>query len=69
MSTKVVKRSTMTRLLDDVERVALKTPARQKKTYVSTDDLLILIEYARQCEAVILMMDDDPSRAKELFGY
>lgn len=64
---KPVKRSVMTKLMDDIEVKALKAPSKATNVWVSVDDLLILIEYARQCEAVILMMDDDPRKARELY--
>jgi hypothetical protein len=66
---KIIKRSVMTRLIDDLELEVLRTPASQRNVSVSGEDLLILIAYARECEAVILMMDDNPDRAKELFGF
>ena len=66
---KVIKRSVMTKLIDDLELVVLKTPAMKKNVTVSGEDLLILVAYARELEAVILMMDDNPDRAKELFGF
>lgn len=67
MSDKVIKRSIMTKLIDDLELKVLKSPANQVNVSVNGEDLLIMIEYARQCEAVILMMDDDPRRARQLY--
>ena len=55
--------------MEDIEKVVLKTPAHQSRASVNGDDLLILIEYARQCEAVIMMMDEDPKKAKEVFKH
>lgn len=62
-----VKHSVMTRLIDDLELKVLKSPSKSVNVTVSADDLLILIEYARQCESVIMMMDSDPKLAKEVF--
>lgn len=63
----VVKHSTMSRLMDDLELKVLKSPSSSVNVTVDSEDLLILIEYARQCEAVILMMDADPKKAKQFY--
>jgi hypothetical protein len=63
----VCKHSIMTKLIDDLELRVLKSPSNSINVVVNGDDLLILIEYARQLEAVINMMDDDPSRARQLY--
>jgi len=55
----------MTRLIDDLELKVLKTSA--SNVNVSSDDLLILVEYARQLEAVVSSDGDDPHNAKQLF--
>ena len=68
MSNKVIKRSIMTKLIDDLEISVLKSPQAKQYVSVNGEDLLILIEYARQCEAVILMMDADPKKASKLIG-
>jgi hypothetical protein len=62
-----VKHCVMTKLIEDLEVKALKSPNKAVTVSVSIDDLLILIEYARQCEAVILMMDNDPRKAREIY--
>lgn len=67
MGNAVVKRSIMTKLIDDLELKVLKSPSSAVNVVVNAENLLILIEYARQCEAVILMMDADPKTAKELY--
>jgi hypothetical protein len=59
------KHGLMEALIDDLELAVLKTPAKQKNVTVSGEDLLILIEYTRQCEYVIKMMDADPKKAKD----
>jgi hypothetical protein len=61
----LVKRFVMTKLIDDLELKALKSPTKAVTVNVSIDDLLILIEYARQCEAVIMSIDEDPLKARE----
>lgn len=61
----IVKRFVMTKLIDDLEIKALKSPVKAVTVNVSIDDLLILIEYARQCEAVIMSIDADPRQARE----
>lgn len=57
----------MTKLIDDLELRVLKSGSNSINVTVNGDDLLILIEYTRQLEAVIKMMDDDPSRARQLY--
>jgi hypothetical protein len=64
----VVKRGVMTKLIDDLELEVLKSPASAVNVSVNAEDLLILIAYARQCEAVILMMDEDPRKARQLYS-
>jgi hypothetical protein len=64
--TQVVKRGMMTKLIEDLELVVLKSPVNAKNVSVNAEDLLILIEYARQCEAVILMNDGDLRTARQL---
>ena len=65
----VCKHSIMTKLIDDLELRVLKSPSNSVNVTVNGDDLLILIEYARQLEAVINMMDDDPSKARQLYKH
>lgn len=62
----VVKHSIMTTLIEDLELKVLKSPAKAVTVTVSAEDLLILIEYARQLEAVVKMMDGDPKQANKL---
>lgn len=57
----------MTRLIDDLELKVLKSPTTASTVTVSGDDLLILVEYARQLEAVITSNDEDPKKARQLF--
>jgi hypothetical protein len=64
----VCKHSIMTKLIDDLELKVLKSN-NSRNVYVNSDDLLILVEYARQLEAVINMMDDDPSKARQLYKH
>lgn len=64
-----IKRTMMTKLIDDIELAVLKSPSTTTKVPLSVDDVLILVEYARQCEAVILMMDEDPAKAKEVYKF
>lgn len=64
MGNAVVKHSIMIKLIDDLELKVLKSPSSAKTVSVNAEDLLILIEYARQLEAVVLMMDGDPASAK-----
>jgi hypothetical protein len=61
------KRSVMTKLIDDLELVVLKSPSKSVNVSVSSDDLLILIEYARQCESILMSLDSDPKMAKEYY--
>jgi hypothetical protein len=65
----VCKHSIMTKLIDDLELKVLKSPSNAVNVTVNGEDLLILVEYARQLEAVIKMMDDDPSKARQLFKH
>ncbi len=65
-SMSAVKHSIMTALIEDLELKVLRSPANAVNVSVSGEDLLILIEYARQCEAVILMMDGDHKQANKL---
>lgn len=67
MAQQLSKHGLMEALIDDLELAVLKTPSKQKTVSVSGEDLLILIEYARQCEYVILMMDGDPQKARDIF--
>lgn len=67
MATRLSKHAQMTKLIDSIEMTVLKTPLHQTKVPIDSNDLLTLIEYARQCEAVILMMDEDPSKAKQSY--
>lgn len=64
----VVKHKIMTKLVDDLELKVLKS-ASGANVYVNGEDLLILVEYCRQLEAVIKMMDGDPSQAKQLYKH
>lgn len=69
MSTKPAKfRSIMTKLIDDLELKVLKSPVNAVMTNVNGEDLLILVEYARQLEAVILSIDEDPKKAQQLYN-
>ena len=68
MAQQLSRHGLMEALIDDLELAVLKTPAKQKTVNVSGEDLLILIEYARQCEYVIMMMDADPQKAKDCFS-
>lgn len=65
----VCKASIMTKLIDDLELKVLKSPTNSVNVSVNGEDLLILVEYARQLEAVIKMMDDDPSKARQLYKH
>jgi hypothetical protein len=65
----VVKHKIMTKLIDDLELKVLKSTSGVANVYVNGEDLLILIEYTRQLEAVIQMMDGDPSQAKQLYKH
>lgn len=65
----VCKHSIMTKLIDDLELKVLKSTNNSNSVWVNGDDLLILLEYTRQLEAVIKMMDDDPSRARQLYKH
>jgi hypothetical protein len=69
MSTATCKHSMMTKLIDDLELRALKSSPNSVNVVINSEDLLILVEYARQLEAVIKMMDDDPSRARQLYKH
>lgn len=69
MSTNVCKHSIMTKLIDDLELRVLKSNSNATNVMVNGDDLLILIEYARQLEAVIHSIDDDPAKARQLFKH
>lgn len=62
----VVKHSIMTALIEDLELKVLKSAANAMNVSVPGEDLLILIEYARQLEAVVLMMDGDHKQASKL---
>lgn len=62
----VVKHTIMTALIEDLELKVLKSPANAVTTNVPAEDLLILIEYARQLEAIVKMMDGDPKQANKL---
>jgi hypothetical protein len=64
----VVKHKIMTKLVDDLELKVLKSSSGAN-VHVNGEDLLILIEYTRQLEAVINMMDGDPSQAKQLYKH
>jgi hypothetical protein len=59
----------MTKLIDDLELKVLKSTNNSNSVWVNGDDLLVLLEYARQLEAVINMMDDDPSKARQLYKH
>lgn len=68
MATKPEKpRSIMTRLIDDLELKVLKSPVNSTLVNVDGEDLLILVEYTRQLEAVVLSNDEDPRKARQLF--
>jgi hypothetical protein len=67
MGDQVVKRSIMTKLIDDMELKVLKSPTSSVNVSVNGEDLLILIEYARQCEGIILSIDADPKKAKQFY--
>jgi hypothetical protein len=58
----------MTKLIDDLELKVLKSPVNAVMTNVNGEDLLILVEYARQLEAVILSIDEDPKKAQQLYN-
>jgi hypothetical protein len=69
MSTKPAKfRSIMTKLIDDLELKVLKSPVNTVMVNVNGEDLLILVEYARQLESVILSNDEDPKKAQQLYS-
>lgn len=63
-----VKHKIMTKLVEDLELKVLKSTSGAN-VYINGEDLLILIEYTRQLEAVIHMMDGDPSQAKQLYKH
>lgn len=64
---KVKQRTIMTKLIDDLELKVLKSPVNSTFTSVNGEDLLIVIAYVRQLEAVIMSMDEDPKKAKQMF--
>lgn len=58
----------MTKLIDDIELRVLMGPTNATTATVNADDLLILVEYARQLEFVIQSIDDDPKKARQLYN-
>ena len=58
----------MTKLIDDLELKVLKSPVNTVMVNVNGEDLLILVEYARQLESVILSNDEDPKKAQQLYS-
>lgn len=58
----------MTNLVEELELEVLAQPIIKKKVTVDSTSLLILIEYARQCEFVIEMMDSNPLEARKLLS-
>lgn len=63
---KVTQRSIMTKLIDALELKVLMSPTNSTTTTVDGGELLILVEYARQLEAVINSIDQDPKKANHL---
>ena len=65
---KTKQRTIMTKLIEDLELKVLTSPVNATTVTVSGEDILILVEYARQLEAVIISNDDDPKKARQLFN-
>lgn len=60
-------RTIMTKLIEDLELKVLMSPVDSVMVDVNGEDLLILIEYARQMESIIVSDGQDPKKAKQLY--
>jgi hypothetical protein len=68
MSTATCKHSMMTKLIDDLELRALKSSPNSVNVVINSEDLLILVEYARQLRRALSYQSMRPvKKAKQFY--